>query len=123
MHGVCTCVRTCVCNMHMRMRMRMRTCKRGLPCVFAWACVCVHAPRLPCVRVQVGLHCENGIFGAFFALLLWEVAIAHSAHTERTRTSLAALATLAALAALTARICANCSWQAHLPQYGRPIFP
>ena len=70
-------------------------------------------------RVQVGLHCENGIFGAFFALLLWEVAIAHSAHTEHTRTFLAALATLAtlaALAALTARICANCFC-------GRPTFP
>ena len=80
-------------------------------------------------RVQVGLHCENGIFGTLFALLPWEVAIAHSAHTERTRTSLAALATLAALAALTARICANCScgqahlplvWQARLSLYGRP---
>ena len=58
-------------------------------CVCVCVCVCVHAPRVCPVRVQVGLHCENGIFGALFALLLWEV-------TTLTRHTLIALATLRA---------------------------
>ena len=59
--------------------------------MFAWVrvCVCVHAARVCPARVQVGLHCENGIFGALFALLLWEV-------TTLTRHTLIALATLRA---------------------------
>ena len=112
MHGVCTCVRTCVCMrmlahahvqawaaLRVRVGVRVRACTTFALRACRWGCTARMGSSVPSSRCCCGR---------------W--AIAHSAHTEHTRTSLDALAALATLAALTARICANCFC-------GRPTFP